>query len=294
MDSAEMMEAVRVRRPLVVHVTNVVTVNQCANACICAGGSPCMSMSPSDAAELVAAADAVVVNIGTLDSGYTGDAIYSAASAAADLGKPLVIDPAGAGASTIRTAMVRKLLSECVPRSPGTCAVKGNAGEIGFLSGMGGAVRGVDSAGYVDQRGAAEALSHELGCTVASTGPTDIVSGGGTTLALGRGTYMESLVSGTGCMVSSVVGCYVGACGTSPESVAAGITAFNVAAEKAARTSGGPGTFAANLLDCLYSLKGEDLRCSSSTPSRTGACSPAGPRPRPRDCATRAGRTSCS
>lgn len=75
MDNAEMLEAVRTKKPLVVHVTNVVTVNQCANICICTGGSPCMSMSPSDAAELAAAADAVVVNIGTLDSGYVGDAL---------------------------------------------------------------------------------------------------------------------------------------------------------------------------------------------------------------------------
>ena len=234
MDAARMLGQVRERRPLVVHVTNIVTANQCANICICTGGSPCMSMSPSDAAELARGADAVVVNIGTLDSGHVGDALLAAANAAADAGKPLLIDPVGAGATTLRTAVAKKIMSECIPRSPSTCVVKGNAGEIGYLSGLGGEVRGVDSSGTSDQRRSAEALASELGCVVASTGPTDVVSDGASTSVLERGTPMLGLVTGTGCMVSSVIGCFIGACAVSVDSVSAGINTFNIAAEKAA------------------------------------------------------------
>ena len=265
MSTAEIMTEVRKKHPLVVHVTNVVTVNDCANVCICAGGSPCMSMSPSDAAELVRVADAVVVNVGTPDSETVGDALYSAARTAASLKKPLVLDPVGVGASLIRTGLTRKIISECVSLSPSTCVIKGNAGEIGFLSGVGGSVRGVDSAGATDVGSSVLALSKSIGCVVACTGPVDYVSDGKDVIKSTRGTPMEENVSGTGCMVSSVTGCYVGSCGVSAETVAAAITVFNAAAEKAERISAGPGTFKVNLLDCIYNLKDEDLRCSSST-----------------------------
>lgn len=143
-----------------------------------------------------------------------------------------MLDPAGAGATTLRTAVTRKIMQECISRSPRTCVIKGNAGEIGYLSGIGGEVRGVDSGAATDGERAVSSLASGLGCIVASTGRTDRVSDGNRTLTSSRGTPMESAVSGTGCMVSSVVGCFVGACGVSADSVMAGIEAFNIAAEK--------------------------------------------------------------
>ena len=266
LDVPAMMERTRGARPLVVHVTNYVTINDCANVCIAAGGSPCMSTEPSDAADLVRIADAVVVNIGTPDNGVIGDALLSAAKTAAQMKKPLVLDPAGCGASAIRTEITRRIVDECIRLSPSTCIIKGNAGEIGFLSGMGGKVRGVDSAGADDAKASTLGLAQSLGCVVSCTGKTDYVSDGREVVALDRGTPMEEAVSGTGCMVSSVTGCYAGACGVSIESAAAAVTVFNVAAEKAARISAGPGTFRLNLMDAIYGLSMEDFRCSNSTP----------------------------
>lgn len=266
LDVPAMMEKTRRSRPLVVHVTNYVTINDCANICIAAGGSPCMSVEPSDAADLVRIADAVVVNIGTPDDGIVGRALMSAARTAAELGKPLVLDPAGCGASAIRTDLTKRIIDECVRLSPSACIIKGNAGEIGFLSGMGGKVRGVDSAGADDAKASTLGLAQSLGCVVSCTGATDYVSDGKDVIALDRGTPMEENVSGTGCMLSSVTGCYAGACGVSLESAAAAITVFNVAAEKAEKVSAGPGTFRLNLMDAIYNLSKEDFRCSNSTP----------------------------
>ena len=98
-----------------------------------------------------------------------------------------------------------------------------------------------------------------IGCVVASTGKVDYVSDGSILLELSNGSDMLGMVSGTGCMVSSVVGCYVGACGADVMSVAAAITAFNVASERAAGDSRGPGTFKPALMDALHSLNGEEL-----------------------------------
>ena len=63
----------------------------------------------------------------------------------------------------------------------------------------------------------------------------------------------------TGCRLSSVVGCYIGACGRDIMAVAAAVTAFNVAAEVAAEDSRGPGTFKPALMDAMFSLDGRTL-----------------------------------
>ena len=247
---SEFMARVRSSVPLVHHITNYVTVNDCANICICAGGSPVMTDGP-DTAEMVGISSSTVLNIGTLNP-RTVDSMAVAADAAR--GRiPIVLDPVGAGATTYRTETAQMLMS----RHPDV--IKGNSGEIGVLSGAGGDVRGVDSAGSDDAADATVELARKAGCVVASTGKVDYISDGSILLELSNGSDMLGMVSGTGCMVSSVVGCYVGACGADVMSVAAAITAFNVASERAAGDSHGPGTFKPALMDALHSLNGEEL-----------------------------------
>lgn len=247
---SEYLSKVREVRPLVHHITNYVTVNDCANMCICAGGSPVMTDGP-DTSDMVAISSATVLNIGTLNP-RTVDAMISAADAA--VGRiPMVLDPVGAGATPYRTDVSEMLMS----RHPDV--IKGNAGEIGVLSGLGGDVRGVDSHGSADIVSSVRSLASARGCVVAATGETDCVSDGKTTLILRNGSRMMEKVSGTGCMLSSVVGCYVGACGADVLSVASAISALNVASEHAEKRCGGPGTFKPALLDAMDALAGDEL-----------------------------------
>ena len=69
---AGLLDAVRSQRPLVHHITNSVTVNDCANITICAGAAPVWPTPP--VAEMVTAASALVLNIGTLSR--TVDAMF--------------------------------------------------------------------------------------------------------------------------------------------------------------------------------------------------------------------------
>ncbi len=250
---SDYLAKVRAIRPLVHHITNYVTVNDCANICICAGGSPVMTDGP-DTADMVAIASSTVLNIGTLNP-RTVDSMLVAADAAS--GRiPIVLDPVGAGATAYRTEVSEKLMS----KHPDV--IKGNAGEIGVLSGLGGDVRGVDSHGSSDVAEATRGLASAKGCIVAASGPVDYVSDGKTTLALRNGSEMMEKVSGTGCMLSSVIGCYVGACGADVFSVAAAISALNVASESAAGRCHGPGSFKVELLDSLDALTCEALDSS--------------------------------
>ncbi len=256
---SDMMSKVRVAKPLVHHITNYVTVNDCANICICAGGSPVMTDEYEDLRDMVKLASAVVINIGTLNSRTVASMVAAGETANAE-GKPVILDPVGVGATPYRNHVAR-ILFDNVRFS----VIKGNAGEIGILAGVGGQVRGVDSVSGGDGTAARE-LAKISGAIVGMTGETDYVSNGERTLALSNGHSLMDRVSGTGCMASSVVGCYVGACGASLESVASGISAFTIAGELAAKKSSGPGTFKANLFDSLYGLTPEQaqkaLKCS--------------------------------
>lgn len=245
------MERVHESRPLVHHITNYVTVNDCANISICAGGSPVMT-DGEDVADMVKISSSTVLNIGTLNS-RTVASMEIAASVARSRGIPMILDPVGAGATVYRTQVSERLISM------GPAVIKGNAGEIGVLAGTGGDVKGVDSCGSSDAARSTETLARMTGAVVVASGEVDYVSDGDVTLRLTNGVPMLESISGTGCMLSSVVGCYIGACGPDIMPVVAAVTAFNVAAEVAARECRGPGTFKPALMDALFNLDGDTL-----------------------------------
>ena len=178
---SDYLERVRSARPLVHHITNYVTVNDCANICICAGGSPVMT-DGEDVADMVAIASASVLNIGTLNE-RTVHSMEVAASVASNR-IPFLLDPVGAGATQYRTDT-----SEMLMRFHPT-VIKGNAGEIGVLSGIGGDVKGVDSHGSEDAEEAVRSLSRSTGSIVVATGAVDYIADGdtatGITLPAGR------------------------------------------------------------------------------------------------------------
>ncbi len=244
--AGDMLKNVKEKKPLVCQITNNVTINDCANITICAGGAPVMTDSLADAIEMVGMASALVLNIGTVNDD-TLEMMVSAGKVANDCNIPVILDPVGAGATGFRSRA-----AEGIMRNVKVSVIKGNAGEIASLLGQKGKVRGVDSDASSEASDCIE-LAKRLGVIVAMSGETDYVSDGETTYALSNGIPMMDMVSGTGCMLSSVIGCYVGANGVSVESVSAAITAFTVAGELA-DDSKGPGSYKVNLLDSIYSL----------------------------------------
>ena len=243
------IDAVRNKRPLVHHITNYVTVNDCANICICSGGSPVMTDANEDVKDMSRISSAVVLNMGTLNP-RTVDAMLLAGKVARENGVPVVFDAVGAGATPYRNEVAKQIIEQVRPE-----VIKGNAGEISFLAGVMGGVRGVDSTGVSDNMAElVKGLAEKYGCLVAATGKADYVSDGKDVYVLSNGSDYQGLVSGTGCMLSSVLGAYVGANGVSLESLMAAITVFNVAAEHAEKICKGPGSFKVSLFDCLYGL----------------------------------------
>lgn len=249
-----LMTAVRSKGPLVHHITNYVTVNDCANICICSGGSPVMTDALEDVVDMVSVADALVLNIGTLNT-RVNRSMLTAGKVAREHGVPIVFDPVGMGATPFRTSTVLEIIRRVRPD-----VIKGNQGEMGVLSGIGGDVKGVDSQGASgDMAGIVSCIADRYGCIAAATGVCDYVSDGDSVVRLSNGHDLLGAVTGTGCMVSSVVGCYVGADQPSVDSVSTAISAFNISAEYAAKASNGPGTFKPALMDAMYNLSSADL-----------------------------------
>src|SRR5512136_2842012 len=169
----DLLARVREKRPLVHHITNYVTVNDCANITLCAGGAPVMADAPEEAAEMAAIASSLVLNIGTLNAAQI-ESMILAGRMANERGIPIILDPVGAGATRFRTDTIKRLLDELE-----ITVLKGNAGEIGVIAGVEAVVRGVDSYGLAgDPVMIAGDLAKKLGITVAVSGATDIVTDG--------------------------------------------------------------------------------------------------------------------
>jgi len=251
---SDLLVQVRKTRPLVHHITNTVTINDCANITISAGAAPVMAGAAEEAAEMVGAAGALVLNIGTLFPAQV-EAMLIAGRRANELGVPVILDPVGVGATALRTESALRILREVK-----VSVLKGNAGEIGVLAGTGGSVRGVDSEGITgDPVEVAKACARLTGTVVAMSGPVDVVTDGERALLVRNGNPMMERLSGTGCMLSSVVGAFVAVADDPVAASAAAMAAFGRAGEKAAENAKGPYSFRTALFDELYSLTPEDL-----------------------------------
>jgi len=247
------LHQVREQNPLILQITNSVTITDCANMTICFGAAPIMSDDSEDAAELAGIAHALVLNIGTMND-MQMEVMRSAASVAERRKIPIVLDPVGVGASNVRNRAVFSLLDEFkIP------VIKGNAGEILSLSGDSGKVYGVDSIS-ADATAAAVILAKEYGCVVAASGKVDKISDGKRVVSVENGVSAMGKISGTGCMLSP---CCAAACSVTDDFVAgcvAAMTVFGIAGEFAEKLSSGYGTFKPQLFDAVSSVTPGDFK----------------------------------
>ncbi len=251
---AELREQVRQQRPLLHHITNFVVMNDTANVTLHIGGLPVMAHAREEVAEMVAAAGALVLNPGTLTPEWVESTLV-AGKRANELGIPIVLDPVGAGATTLRTESNRRLLEELQ-----IAVVRGNSGEIGALTGMGGVVKGVETVVEVDDPvEVAQALARQYGVTVAITGPRDTVTGGTRVFGVDNGHPMLKTITGTGCAATTMIAAFVAVERDYALATAAALACFGLAAEIAAQEARGPASFKIALFDAIYNLSRDQI-----------------------------------
>ena len=250
---AEALTTLRARTPLVQCLTNIVVAGSTANVLLAAGASPAMVDNPQEAGDFSRVADGVLVNLGTPYS-VTAEAMEAAALAAAAAGTPWVLDPVGAGPLKWRTGLAQRLLEQRPP-----VVVRGNASEVMALDGGAGG-KGVDASDSAEQAlDAAEALAVRISAVVAVSGEVDHLTDGERLVRVANGHPLLTRMTGSGCALGALMAGFA-AISEDPLLAATAATAtLNVAAEHAAETARGPGSFAVALLDSLADVTPDQL-----------------------------------
>ena len=246
--------------PLVHCITNYVTVNDCANILLACGASPIMADEPAEVEEIASLCSALLINIGTLNQ-RTIESMLKAGRRMNELGRTILLDPVGVGASALRTEMALKLISELK-----LSAIRGNVSEIRALVGQTGSSRGVDACpdDFVSEsnldnvKAMAAALAEKTSAIVAVSGAIDVVSDGANTFAIRRGRPEMTQYTGSGCMLSALTTAFVAA-EKSAQSCAAAFALMGMAGERAVdkmnQTESGSASLGKFIIDEIYKAR---------------------------------------
>ena len=233
--TAALIDRLRAERIRVHAITNAAAQALTANLLLAAGGTPSLTIAPEEITAFAARADALLVNLGTLD-GDRRAAIPWGIAAVKAAGKPWVLDPVFADASPPRLELARL----CLAGTP--CVVRLNGAEFAALAGEAATEESV------------AAYARSIRSTVALTGPVDWVTDGERFLKIENGHPLMARVTAMGCATTALVTAFAALERDGFTAAAAALLAVGIAAEVAGETAAGPGSFTAAFLDALYAL----------------------------------------
>ncbi|CAM2980379.1 hydroxyethylthiazole kinase [Legionella worsleiensis] len=236
---------IREKKPLVLCLTNYVTMDFMANSLLALGAAPLMTEDPSELEELITLSQAVYINTGTLHHQFTENALY-AASISQKLKKPVLLDPVGAGASSVRTSAALSIL-------PYATIVRGNASEIMSLSGMSGLTRGVDTSHSVHNAlGSALSLAQQHNTIVVISGSDDVITDGDQQQIIPFGSNLMPLITGMGCTMTAVISAFVAVNSHYIKACSQAAAYFSLCGQLTHQQTQLPGTFKQRFIDNLY------------------------------------------
>lgn len=253
--AADLLQVVREVPPLTHCITNTVVTGFTANVLLALGAAPAMVDIVGESEMFAGVASGLLVNLGTPTPEQRAAADEAVTGATASR-TPWVLDPVAIGALPVRTALAHEL----VQRRP--TAIRGNASEILALAGLTSGGRGVDATDSTDAAAsAASLLAERHGAVVAVSGPIDLITDGVRSIRIANGHELLTRVTGGGCALGAVMAATLGASrGEEPlVAVVAATLIYTTAAERAAATSSGPGSFAVALLDALAAVQPDDV-----------------------------------
>jgi len=212
-----------INHPIVHCITNQVAMDLTANALLAIGARPLMSSALQEMQDIARMADALLINIGTLDDALI-EAALLAGSTMHTLGKPVVFDPVGVQVSTYRMDAALRIIHECHPD-----VIKGNAVEMASL---------------------AERLPSWPQTVRVTTGAQDYITDGQRQTTLTGGSDLMMRVTAMGCTLGALIAAF--AAHQSDYFMASCQAAHYMknAGERAATTLG-LGTFRQRFIDCL-------------------------------------------
>ncbi|PFN25492.1 hydroxyethylthiazole kinase [Bacillus cereus] len=253
---SKVVDLVRESNPLVHNITNVVVTNFTANGLLALGASPVMAYAKEEVAEMASIAGALVLNMGTLRSEEV-EAMLLAGKSANMNDVPVLFDPVGAGATSYRTEVARS-----IPAEIDLAIIRGNAAEIANVINERWEIKGVDAGtGNGNVVSIAKQAADELNTVAVITGKEDVVTDGEKTVLIRNGHPILTKVTGTGCLLTSVIGAFTAVEKDYVKAAVAALTFYGVAAELAAAKTveKGPGSFQIEFLNQLANTTSDDI-----------------------------------
>ncbi|MFK0242017.1 hydroxyethylthiazole kinase [Microbacterium sp. NPDC090281] len=259
--AAALLGVLREAPPLTHCITNAVVTGFTANVLLALGAAPAMVDIVDEAGMFAGIASGVLINLGTPTPEQRSASLEAVAGATAS-GTPWVLDPVAVGALPVRTALAHRLIEQR------PTAIRGNASEILAVAGLSAGGRGVDATDSTEAAAdAAVALARRTGSVVAVSGPIDLITDGFRVLRLANGHELLTRVTGGGCALGAVMAAFLGAARETEHdaltAVAAASLVYTIAAERAAASATGPGSFAVALLDALAAVGADDVRAGA-------------------------------
>lgn len=254
----EIIQNVRLMRPIVHNITNYVSASDCANITLTVGASPIMADAPSEVSDVTSIADALVLNTGTLSKDKL-DAMLIAGNIAKDKGIPIILDPVGAGVSKFRTNAINTILHDIQPD-----IIRLNASELKSICTNSQNTSGVDCTDVLSENDIiklAKTLSKNAHAVIGVSGKTDIITDGGRTTLIRDGHEMMRLITGAGCMLSSVTGAFAAANKDNLfECTAASFAVFAHCGKMAYRDGIGTASYKNNFFDLMTNPDTEEIK----------------------------------
>lgn len=259
------IENVRKNTPLVHNITNYVTVNDVANVLLACGGSPIMADDAGEVEEITSICQGLNINIGTLNQ-HTITSMLLAGKKANELGHKVLLDPVGAGASSLRTQTAYRLLEEVK-----FDVIRGNISEIKTLALGSGSTKGVDAdvADAVTQEtlessiAFVKAFAKRTGSVIAITGAIDLVADSEKCYVICNGRAEMGKITGTGCQLSGMMTAFIAANpGQTLEAAAAAVCTMGLAGEigfTKMQPEDGNSTYRNRIIDAIYHMDGAML-----------------------------------
>lgn len=242
------------KNPLIHCITNPISINQCANGVLCVGARPMMAEHPLEVGQITQTADALVLNIANITD-VRMQSIKIAAQTAQNSNIPFIIDAVGVSCSALRRSFVKDFMAQFTPT-----AIKGNYSEIYALFNDSYNSAGVDADKQLTIEkltDIAVKLAQKYNTMVLASGRTDIVTDGRNVVYINNGVPQLAQITGTGCLLGMLCGCYLAV----DRTVNALVTACAVLgiSGQLAQTDKGNGTFMVNLMDNLSVLKAAQI-----------------------------------
>jgi hydroxyethylthiazole kinase len=248
------IQAIKDIRPLVLNLTNQVTIDFIANGLLALGASPVMSCALEELEEMINLAASVVINIGTLNENQV-KVFKSAVSIASKFDKKIIIDPVGAGATCYRTNIILDLLE-----SNKIDVIKGNASEIMAIAGREVITKGVDSNNTTEEAiDAAKFLAAKYQTCIVISGIKDFIINKDSIECCEFGDSIMSKVTGMGCLLSSIIAAFCAVEKNNFTASVKAVTFFGIVGELVANYNNFPASFKINFIDKIYNIQQDEI-----------------------------------